>query len=128
MMSDDNEGQMIFRDLGGLKLPDICPTGEEKPRKTSPRKLVPTGDRTRACCITGMHATTWSTKIIGSHLRLELYSFDYVVELKLNSYNASMKQKYICFLKTILGSRSIVQFNHTIILLTTQILVQLSNM
>ena len=33
MMVDDNDGQMIFGDLGGLKLPDICLTGEEKPRK-----------------------------------------------------------------------------------------------
>ena len=32
MRMDDN-GQMIFGDLGGLKLPDICLTGEEKPRK-----------------------------------------------------------------------------------------------
>ena len=30
---DDNDGQMILGDLGGLKLPDICLTGEEKPRK-----------------------------------------------------------------------------------------------
>ena len=43
MIDDDNDGQMIFRDLGGLKLPDICLTGEENPEKTSPRKLVPTG-------------------------------------------------------------------------------------
>ena len=34
---------MIFGDLGGLKLPDMCLTGEEKPEKTSPRKHVPTG-------------------------------------------------------------------------------------
>ena len=32
IMNDDNDGQMIFGDLGGLKLPDICLTGEEKPR------------------------------------------------------------------------------------------------
>ena len=32
----------------GLKFPDICLTGEEKSWKTSPRKLVPTGDRTWA--------------------------------------------------------------------------------
>ena len=31
MSDDDNDGQMIFGDLGGLKLPDICLTGEEKP-------------------------------------------------------------------------------------------------
>ena len=29
----DNVGQMIFGDRGGLKIPDICLTGEEKPRK-----------------------------------------------------------------------------------------------
>ena len=57
MVDDDNDCQMIFGDLGDLKLPDICLTGEEKPRKTSPRKLVPTGDRTRARCVTGVHAT-----------------------------------------------------------------------
>ena len=48
MMMDDNDGQMIFGDLVGLKLPDIRLTGEENPEKTSPRKLVPIGDRTRA--------------------------------------------------------------------------------
>ena len=58
MKMDDNDDQMIFGDLGGLKLPDICLTGEEKPRKTSPRKLVPTGNRTRARCVTSAHATT----------------------------------------------------------------------
>ena len=30
---DDNDGQMILGDLVSLKLPDICLTGEEKPRK-----------------------------------------------------------------------------------------------
>ena len=30
---NDNDVQMIFGDLGGLKLPDICLTVEEKPRK-----------------------------------------------------------------------------------------------
>ena len=58
MMMDDYDGQMIFGDLVGLNLPDIRLTGEEKPRKTSPRKLVPTGDRTRARCVTSAHATT----------------------------------------------------------------------
>ena len=44
MSDDDNDGKMIIGDLGGLKLPDICLTGEEKPRKTSPRKPVRNGD------------------------------------------------------------------------------------
>ena len=39
-------------------LPDICLTGEENPRKTSPRKPVPTGDRTRALYVTGAHLPT----------------------------------------------------------------------
>ena len=32
----------------GLKISDICLTGEEKTLKKSPRKLVQSGDRTRA--------------------------------------------------------------------------------
>ena len=63
MSDDDNDGQMIFGDLGGLKLPDICFTGEEKTRKTSPRKLVPTGDRIRARYVTGAIASAWSTAV-----------------------------------------------------------------
>ena len=41
MMSDDNDSQMIFEDLGGLKLPDICLTGEEKPRKNLTQETCP---------------------------------------------------------------------------------------
>ena len=33
----------------------------KNPEKTSPRKPVPTGDRTRARCVTSAHATTCST-------------------------------------------------------------------
>ena len=64
MSDDDNDGQMIFGDLGGLKLPDICLTGEEKkPEKTSPRKSVLTGDLTWARCMTGAHAAAWPTAV-----------------------------------------------------------------
>ena len=63
MIMDGNDGQMIFGDLVGLKLPDMCLTGEENPEKTSPRKLVPTGDRTRARCLPGAHATTCPTAV-----------------------------------------------------------------
>ena len=31
----------------------------KNPEKTSPRKLIPTGDRTRARCMTSARATTW---------------------------------------------------------------------
>ena len=55
--NDDDDGQMIFGDLGGLKFPDICLTGEKKPRKILTQETCP--DRgsnpgplrdKRACC------------------------------------------------------------------------------
>ena len=39
--NDDYDGQMIFGDLVGLKLPDICLTGEEKPRKNLAQETCP---------------------------------------------------------------------------------------
>ena len=65
-MMDDYDGQMIFGDLVGLKLPDIRLTGEEKPRKNLPRKPIPTGNRTRARCMKSAHATTSSTAVNNS--------------------------------------------------------------
>ena len=41
MMRDDYDGQMIFRELVGLKLPDIRLTGEEKPRKNLTQETCP---------------------------------------------------------------------------------------
>ena len=41
MIMDEYDGQMIFGDLGGLKLPDICLTGEEKPRKNLTQETCP---------------------------------------------------------------------------------------
>ena len=43
MMTDDDDGQIIFGDLGGLKLPDICLTGEENPEKPHPGNLSQMG-------------------------------------------------------------------------------------
>ena len=63
MIDDANDGHIIFGDLGGLKLPDIFLTEEVNPEKTSPRKPVPTRDRTQARCVTGMHAATWPTAV-----------------------------------------------------------------
>ena len=37
----DDDGQMILGDLGGLKFPDICLTGEEKPRKNHTQETCP---------------------------------------------------------------------------------------
>ena len=39
--NDDYDGQMIFGDLGGLKFPDICLTGEEKLRKILTQEICP---------------------------------------------------------------------------------------
>ena len=41
MIDDDNDGQMIAVDLGGLKRPDICLTAEEKPWKNLTQKTCP---------------------------------------------------------------------------------------
>ena len=41
MMMDDYDGRMIFGDPMGLKLPDICLTGEEKPRKNLTQETCP---------------------------------------------------------------------------------------
>ena len=63
MSDDDNDGQMIFGDLGGLELPDICLTVEKKPRKNLTQETCPTGDRTRVRCVTGAHAAAWPTEV-----------------------------------------------------------------
>ena len=73
MMMDDNDGQMIFGDLGDLKLPDIYLTGEEK---TSPRKLVLNGDRIRPQCkIKNKVGITLLSKInkMKIHLNYQMY-------------------------------------------------------
>ena len=41
MIMDDCDGQMIFGDLVGLKLPDTNLTGEEKPRKNLTQETCP---------------------------------------------------------------------------------------
>ena len=41
MIDDDNDGQMIFGDLGGLKLPNVCLTGEENPRRNLTQETCP---------------------------------------------------------------------------------------
>ena len=63
MSDDDNDGQMISGELGGLKLPDICLTGEEEPRKILTQETCPDRGRTRARCVTGAHAAAWSTAV-----------------------------------------------------------------
>ena len=59
----DYGGQMIFRDLVGLKFPAFVSQVRKNPEKTSPKEPVPTGDRTRDECVTGAHATACSTAV-----------------------------------------------------------------
>ena len=39
--NDDDDGQVIFGDLVGLKFPNICLTGKEKPRKNLTQETCP---------------------------------------------------------------------------------------
>ena len=74
----DNDGQMIFGILGGLKLPDIYLTGEEKPRKNLTQEIVQIGDRIRVRCATGAHATAWSTAVdLSIFFYLNVYFFNF---------------------------------------------------
>ena len=41
MRMDDYDGQMMFGDFVGLKLPDIHLTGEEKPQKNPTQETCP---------------------------------------------------------------------------------------
>ena len=63
---DDYDGQMIFGDLLGVRLPAFVLQVCENPEKTSPRKLAPTEDRTWVRCVTDTHASTCSTAVDGN--------------------------------------------------------------
>ena len=56
--NDDDDGQMMFGDLEGLKFPDICFTGEEKPRKnlTQDRGSNPGPLRDKRACYHLLHS------------------------------------------------------------------------
>ena len=49
--------------LWAYNFPSFVLHVRKNPEKTSPRKPVPTGDRTRARCVTSAHATTCSTAV-----------------------------------------------------------------
>ena len=62
MMMDDYDGQIIFGDLVGLKLPDIRLTGKEKPRKNLAQETCPNREsnpgplRGRRACYRLLHS------------------------------------------------------------------------
>ena len=77
--NDDYDGQMIFGDLGGLKFPDICLTGEGKPRKNLTQETCPNRGsnpgplRDRRACYHLLHS--------GGHIQAP-------IKLKKNNVNA----------------------------------------
>ena len=64
---DDYDGQMIFGELVGLKLPDICLTGKGKPRKNLTQETYPDRGsnpgplRARRACYRLLHSGGHST-------------------------------------------------------------------
>ena len=86
MMSDyDNDGQMIFGDLVGLKLPDICRTAEESPRKNLTKETCPDRGsnpgplRDRRACYRLTHSggliTAHSPTLLSVFLRHRLFTY-----------------------------------------------------
>ena len=61
--SESRESQSPFVPTLPILMNNYTPIRKENPEKTSPRKLVPTRDRTRAPCVTSAHATTCSTAV-----------------------------------------------------------------
>ena len=71
MMMDDYDGQMIFGDLVGLKLPDIRLTGEEKLRKKPhpgnlTRPGIEPGPAARQARMLPLVPQRWTTKLVNT--------------------------------------------------------------
>ena len=58
------------------------------PEKTTPRKLVPSGDRTLTRCVTGEHATACSTAV------------DIIIKLQSENLVITHTKTFFCFLRT----------------------------
>ena len=63
MMMDDNDGLMIFCEACGPKASWHLSYRWGKPPKNLTQETFSTGDRTRACCVTGAHATACPTTV-----------------------------------------------------------------
>ena len=93
MWKDDYDGQTvpIGRPCGPKASWHLSYRRGKTQEKSSPRKLVPSGDLTRACCVTGGHATACSTavdKLIYMKL-LCCHSYCMVVKLGLSTSERS---------------------------------------
>ena len=70
----DDDGQMIFRDLMGLKLPDISLTGEEKPWKNLTQETSPDQESNQRplhgkhACYHLPHSGGQDLNVLGEHM------------------------------------------------------------
>ena len=103
MIMDDNYGQMMFGDLGGLKLPDICLTGEEKPRKNLIQETCPDRGsnpdplRDRRACYHLVHSGGRET--FRSAVTVSFITFSFIIFQSLNK--VYYQKKYKNFVKCI---------------------------
>ena len=79
MIDGDNDGQMIFGDLGGLKLPNICLTGEEKPRKNLTQETCPDwgsnpGPLHDRCACYRLAHSGHTSKLIGDGIKVSIFN------------------------------------------------------
>ena len=94
MSEDDNDAQMIFGDLGSLKYPDICLTGQEKPRKNLTQETCP--DRGSNPGPLRDRRASWRLSHSGGHEFREMYHCAAVDQSKrfltVNEVNNYMKR------------------------------------
>ena len=77
MIMDDYDGQMIFEGLVGLKLSDICLTGEEKSRGSLAQETCPDRGSNRVRCVSGAHATACSTAV-DKYIHIYIHYINYI--------------------------------------------------
>ena len=108
MMMDDFDGQMIFGDLEGLKLPDIRLTGEENPRKNLTQETYPDREsnpgplRDRSACYRFFH----SGPLTGTVRRGYFAPTRFTLHQNLRMFNLHLLSKILTKLKSFCYLRS----------------------
>ena len=83
--------------VGAYSFPTFVWQVKKNPEKTSPRKPVPTWDRTRARCVTGAHATAWPT-VVDTYIH-HAYLHTYMHSLHTHKHTYT-HIKYISYIHT----------------------------
>ena len=95
---------MIFGDLGGLKLPDICLTGEEKPRKNLTQETCP--DRgsnpgtlrdSRACYHLLHSGGLFLLPLFLAQLHFSILSVHFTSSILLHNHNSNSSSSFCSF-------------------------------